>query len=315
MILVFGSLNADFILPVKNFPAPSETVLTRKAVVKAGGKGANQAAAAARAGGLVKMFGAVGRDEVSKVPLTALKAQGVDCSGVHATDLSTGMAMIMLDERGENSIVVAGGANTVANADFIGDAFLTDETLVAMQMEVPPDENFKLLRRAKAKGAKTLLNVAPAAPIPSEILPLIDYLILNEIEADAVGKHLFDAAVSDPSEKAARIARKTGGACLITLGAKGVVGAQDQKTFAVDALKLTPVDTTGAGDAFVGIFAAMIDGGLDIVEAARHAAAGAGLACLKVGAQEALPSFKEIETRVEEIAIRQFFMALREKPL
>ncbi len=311
MILVFGSLNADFILPVKNFPAPGETVLTRKAVVKAGGKGANQAAAAACAGGPVKMFGAVGADEVAKVPLTALRARGVDCAGVRTSELSTGMAMIMLDERGENSIVVAGGANAEATADSVGDAFLTDETLVVMQMEVPPAENFKLLRRAKAKGAKTVLNVAPAAPVPPEILPLIDYLILNEIEADAVGKALFDAAVSEPSDKAARIAEKTGGACLITLGAKGVVVAADKKTFAVDALKLTPVDTTGAGDAFVGIFAAMTDGGLDIVEAARRASAGAGLACLKVGAQEALPSFKEIESRAEEIETRQFFMALR----
>lgn len=315
MILVFGSLNADFILPVKNFPAPGETVLTRKAVVKAGGKGANQAAAAARAGGLVKMFGAVGADEVAKVPLTALRAQGVDCAGVRTSELSTGMAMIMLDERGENSIVVAGGANAEASADSVGDAFLTDETLVVTQMEVPPAENFKLLRRAKAKGARTVLNVAPAAPVPPEILPLIDYLILNEIEADAVGKALFDSAVSEPSDKAALIAEKTGGACLITLGAKGVVVAADKKAFAVDALKLTPVDTTGAGDAFVGIFAAMTDGGLDIVEAARRAAAGSGLACLKVGAQEALPSFKEIESRVEEIKTRQFFMALRQKPL
>ena len=303
MILVFGSLNADFFLSVRTFPAPGETVLTPGALVKAGGKGANQAAAAAKAGGLVKMVGAVGTDEVAKVPVTALRALGVDCSGMQVSELATGMAMIMVDEYGENSIVVASGANTAVSAQAVAQTALNEDTILVMQMEVPPAENFKLLRRAKAAGVRTVLNVAPARPIPEADLKLADYLILNEIEADAVYSSLFEKTFLGVEEKAAAIAEKTGGACLITLGADGVAGVERGKMFKVSALPVKPVDTTGAGDAFVGIFAAMLDNGLDTRQAARYAAAGAGLACLKIGAQEALPTLKEIEARVEEIKI------------
>lgn len=301
MILVFGSLNADFFLSIPAFPAAGETVLTPSAVVKAGGKGANQAAAAAKAGGVVKMIGAVGADEVAKVPVTALKALGVDCSGMQTSDKATGMAMIMVDKTGENSIVVASGANADVKADAVSPALLNEETVLVMQMETPWGENAKLLRRAKAGGAKTLLNVAPARQIPESDLRLVDYLVLNEGEADAVCAGLFGESVENAPEKAALIAGKTGGVCLITLGAKGVAVAQNGRTFAVPALPVEPVDTTGAGDAFTGIFAAMIDAGMDVGRAVRHAAAGAGLACLKMGAQDALPTLKEIEARVEEI--------------
>lgn len=303
MILVFGSLNADFFLSVRSFPLPGETVLTPAALVKAGGKGANQAAAAAKAGGLVKMVGAVGTDEVAKVPVTALKALGVDCSGVQVSGQATGMAMIMVDERGENSIVVASGANTAVSADAVARTALNEDCVLVMQMEVPAEENFKLMRRAKAAGAKTVLNVAPAFPIPESDLKLADYLILNEIEADAVYGSLFAKDAAGIEEKAAAIAGKTEGVCLITMGSDGVVCAGRGETFKVSVLPVRPVDTTGAGDAFVGIFAAMLDGGLDTRQAARYASAGAGLACLKIGAQEALPTLKEIEARVEEITV------------
>lgn len=303
MILVFGSLNADFFLSVRTFPAPGETVLTPGALIKAGGKGANQAAAAAKAGGLVKMIGAVGTDEVAKVPITALRSLGVDCSAMQVSELATGMAMIMVDGQGENSIVVASGANTAVSADAVAQTALNEDVVLVMQMEVPPAENFKLLRRAKAAGARTILNVAPACPIPEADLELADYLILNEIEADTVYASLFEKTFLSVEEKAAVIAEKTGGVCLVTMGAGGVAGAENGEIFKVSALPVQPVDTTGAGDAFVGIFAAMLDNGLDTRQAARYAAAGAGLACLKIGAQEALPSLKEIETRVEEIKI------------
>ena len=303
MILVFGSLNADFFLPVKTFPLPGETVLTPQAFIKAGGKGANQAAAAAKAGGLVKMIGAVGTDEVAKVPVTALKALGIDCSGMQVSDKATGMAMIMVDAKGENSIVVASGANTALSADAVSETLLGKDTLLVMQMEVPAAENFKLLRRAKAKGARSVLNLAPAQTVAEEDLVLADYLILNELEADAVYSNLFEKTFLGTEEKALAISDKTGGACLITLGAKGVVVAEKGKITKISSLPIKPVDTTGAGDAFVGIFSAMIDSGADTVSAAGYASAGAGLACLKMGAQEALPSLKEIEARIQEIQI------------
>lgn len=297
MIVVFGSLNADFFLKIQFFPKPGETVLTPNAVVKAGGKGANQAAAAAKAGGIVKIVGAVGADEIAKVPLTALKAVGVDCSFVQKADSATGMAMIMLDETAENSIVVASGANMNLSAAAVPDALLTPETVVVMQMEVPPAENFALLERAKAKGAKTVLNVAPAREVPQTALRNIDYLIVNEIEAQTV----LGKAGETPEKTVLALSEKTGGACLMTLGKKGVVAAKDGQVLSVVSLPITPVDTTGAGDAFVGIFAAMIDAGLSFADAVRHACCGAALACLKTGAQESLPSLREIEARLKEI--------------
>ena len=301
MIVVFGSLNADFFLPVEAFPLPGETVLTPQAFVKAGGKGANQAAAAAKAGGLVKMIGCVGTDEIAKVPVTALKALGVDCSGMQSCDRATGMAMIMVDAKGENSIVVASGANLALSADAVSETVFDEDTILVMQMEVPAEENFKLLRRAKAKGARVVLNVAPAREIPAQDLMSVDYLILNELEADTVYSALFEKTFLGTQEKALALAEKTGGACLITLGSKGAVVAENGTITQISPLAIDPVDTTGAGDAFVGIFAAMIDGGADTVEAARYAGAGAGLACLKMGAQEALPSFREIGACVKEI--------------
>lgn len=297
MIVVFGSLNADFFLKIQSFPKPGETVLTPNAVVKAGGKGANQAAAAAKAGGIVKIVGAVGADEIAKVPLTALKVVGVDCSFVQKTDSATGMAMIMLDETAENSIVVASGANMNLSAAAVPDALLTPETVVVMQMEVPPAENFRLLKRAKAKGAKTVLNVAPAREVPSDALHDVDYLIVNEIEAETVMGQEGKSA----EQTALALAEKTGGACLMTLGKKGVVAAKDGQVLSVVSLPIAPVDTTGAGDAFVGIFAAMIDAGLSFADAVRHACCGAALACLKTGAQESLPALCEIEARLKEI--------------
>lgn len=297
MIVVFGSLNADFFLKIQSFPKPGETVLTPCAAVKAGGKGANQAAAAAKAGGIVKIVGAVGADEIAKVPLTALKAVGVDCSFVQKADSATGMAMIMLDETAENSIVVASGANMNLSAAAVPDALLTPETVVVMQMEVPPAENFTLLERAKAKGAKTVLNVAPAREVPQTALRNIDYLIVNEIEAQTV----LGKAGETPEKTVLALSEKTGGACLMTLGKKGVVAAKDGQVLSVVSLPITPVDTTGAGDAFVGIFAAMIDAGLSFADAVRHACCGAALACLKTGAQESLPTLREIEARLKEI--------------
>lgn len=297
MIVVFGSLNADFFLNIKSFPKPGETVLTPNAVVKAGGKGANQAAAAAKAGGVVKMVGAIGADEIAKVPLTALKAAGVDCSFVQTAERATGMAMIMVDETAENSIVVASGANMNVKASAVPDTLLTPETVVVMQMEVSPAENFALLERAKAKGAKTVLNVAPAREVPQTALQSVDYLIVNEIEAQTV----LGKAGKTPAETVLALSEKTGGACLMTLGKKGVAAAKGGQVFSIVSLPVKPVDTTGAGDAFVGIFAAMIDAGLPFADAVRRACCGAALTCLKTGAQEAQPTLREIEARLKEI--------------
>lgn len=304
MILVFGSMNSDFFLNIKNFPMPGETVLTPGYTVKPGGKGANQAVAAAKAGAQVAFFGCAGQDEVAKIPLGAMERAGVNCSYVKRSSTPTGMAMIMVDASGENSIVVASGANEEVYADSVPDEAMQEGRLLVMQMEIPPEENFKLLRKAKDKQVKTLLNVAPAHPLPVDILSLVDFLVINEIEARMIYRELFESGVPEDIEQIVlSLSEKTGGICLVTLGAKGAAAAVNREIVRSSPLQISPIDTTGAGDAFVGIFAAMIDRGKSLADALRYASAGAGLACLKVGAQEALPTLSEIEMRISEIEI------------
>lgn len=305
MILVFGSVNADFFLNVKTFPAPGETVLTPGHVVKPGGKGANQAVAAAKAGAKTSMIACVGKDESANVPVRAFEKAGVDLSFLTYSEKPTALAMIMVDETGENSIVVSSGANADLKASAVPEDLLTPETTLVMQMEVPPEENFKLLKIAKEKGVKTILNVAPARAVPAEVLPLVDYLILNEIEAKMVYQSAFgdEKGEGTPEKTALALSEKTGGVCLITLGKQGALAAENGKIIRVSCLSIAPVDTTGAGDAFVGIFSAMTDAGYSLPEAMRRAATGAGLSCLKTGAQEALPSKQEIEQRCAEITV------------
>lgn len=298
MIVVFGSLNVDFFLKVKAFPKPGETVLTPSALVRAGGKGANQAAAAAKAGAAVKMVGAVGTDAVASTAVGALKSAGVDCSGVVSAGAPTGMAMITVDENAENSIVVASGANAALTAGAVPDAWLTPDTVLVVQLETPVAEVSRVLRRAKEKGAATVLNAAPAAVLDDETLKAADWLIVNETEAETI----LGGTVL-PFEAAAELAARTGGGCVVTAGAKGAFLSSGGKTVRAGVLPIRPLDTTGAGDCFVGVFAAMIDAKRTKEDALKAACAGAGLACLKTGAQEAQPSLPEIEKRAEEIKI------------
>ena len=303
MIVVFGSLNADFFLKVKNFPQPGETILTPGAVIKPGGKGANQAVAAARSGASVMMVGAVGNDELAKVPLNALQAAGVDCSLMQTAPYATAIAMIMVDEKGENSIVVASGANGAVTADRVPDNIFNKDTILVMQMEVPLEQNVAVMMKAKARGAKVVLNVAPAYPLDEKILPLVDYLILNQIESEMIYRHIFKKPSRDIEDLVLKLSGKTGHACLITLGKNGVIVAENREVTRATSLSITPLDTTGAGDAFVGIFSSALDQKSTLAEALRYASAGAGLACLQMGAQEALPSLAEIKQKMGAIKI------------
>lgn len=301
MIVVFGSLNNDFRLRVKHFPAAGETVLTPDCSIGAGGKGANQAVAAARFGAETVFVGAAGGDGLADVSLKALKRAGVSCDFIQHSDKTTGMAMIVVDENAENSIVVASGANADLSASRVPDEVLKSGGILIMQMETPPEENLKLMRRAKAKGMTTVLNVAPARDLPDGILGLTDVLIVNEIEAAAVYEAVFAKRPAGVKEALAALSKETGGACVATLGEKGAVAAQNGRLIATEALKITPVDTTGAGDAFVGILSAALDNGEELDAALRLACAGSGLACLSPGAQDALPDRAQTEKAAEGI--------------
>jgi ribokinase len=300
MIVVFGSVNVDLVLPVKNLPRPGETVLGRTYSVVGGGKGANQALAARRAGGDVRMIGAVGRDAFAEIGLAELAAAGVDLSGVTRRPAPTGCAFICVDRAGENHIAVASGANLKARQRQVGDDLLGSESLVIFQMEVPLAENWALMARARKRGARLLLNVAPAAALPAAALPALDWLVVNEIEVLTVAKGLGRAG-AEPRAAGAGVADAAGIAVVVTLGAEGAVAFTGSETWQIGALPIKPVDTTAAGDAFVGAFAAAIDRGAALPAALRFGSVAAGLACLTAGAQPSLPARAAIEERLRDL--------------
>jgi ribokinase len=288
MLLVFGSVNMDLIFRVVSLPAAGETVLGPSYATMPGGKGANQAAAAGRAGAEVRMVGRVGRDGFAVMALDALRAAGVETSGIIADDAPTGCASIVVDDNGENQIIVASGANAHVTAEQVDDALLTPRTILVLQMELPVSATAALIARARQRGARIVLNLAPALPLPEEALRAVDILIVNAGEAGSLAARL-GLASDDRKALAAQLMRALGVTVVLTLGKGGALAASRDGVWRVGALLVEVVDTTGAGDAFVGVFAAALDAG-DPLEAALHrASVAAGLACLELGAQSSLP--------------------------
>ena len=301
MIVVFGSLNADLIMAVKSLPRPGQTVLCPRYRVAPGGKGANQAAAAARAGAKVRMFGKIGADTFGDLVLAALGAAGVDAGGVDRAEDPTGCAVVSVDAEGENQIVVASGANRKASAAQVPDAALGPEATVVLQSEVPMEENAALIARARRAGARIMLNAAPAGAVPQAALEQLDLLVVNEIEAETLCREA-GPALSDLEGAGRHLAESFGLNAVVTLGGGGARAFGPQGAWSVDALKITPVDTTGAGDAFVGVLAAALDAGHELPDALRRASVGAGLACLAEGAQTGLPDAAAIDRRLADLA-------------
>ena len=304
MIVVFGSLNVDFVMQVERLPRPGETVLGGRYFLVQGGKGANQACAAARASASgrpgVAMVGRVGRDDWGAFALAVLEEAGVDLSRVGRGPVPTGCATICVDAAGENAIAVASGANMEARAEQVPDRWLTPETWLVLQMEVPHAENWALVARAHDRGARVILNVAPAAAVPPEALARIDVLVVNEVEARMLAR-LAGTGEADPGAVARHLSEAHGLLCVTTLGAGGALAYGAGGAWSVGTLPLTPVDTTGAGDAFVGCLAVALEAGAPVPEALRFASAGAGLACTLAGAQSSFAKRAEIEARLPEV--------------
>jgi ribokinase len=271
-LVVFGSLNVDVMLRVAHLPAPGETVLTDSYEILPGGKGSNQAAAAARAGGRVHMVGCVGGDAFGTVMRTALTEAGVAIDTVAIVNAPTAIAAIGIDARGENSIITASCANLHISATQMPDALLGPQTLMVLQMEIPLAANRAAIARAKAAGARVLLNLAPASALPADLLQQLDLLVLNEIEASQLATALALPELGVYAIAWA-LAERFALTCVVTLGAQGCFAATATGGWSVPALPITPVDTTGAGDAFVGIFAAALDAGLSLPQALRRATA------------------------------------------
>jgi ribokinase len=300
VIVVFGSINIDVVIQVDSLPRPGQTVLSDAYNLYPGGKGANTAVAAARAGASTYFFGQVGPDGFADLALTLLREAGVGLEGVATSKRPTGAATIWVDAGGENSIVVASGANLDARAAQVPDTALGPDTLVSLQMEVPVAENWAIIERAKAAGARVLLNMAPAGMVPETVLRSIDFLVANEIEAPMLASEL-GLEEDQPTRVPRLLAQRYGLSCIVTLGGAGALTFGPEGGYSIPALPIAPVDTTAAGDAFCGGLAASLDNGSGLYDALRHASAGAGLSCRIEGAQSSLPVKSAIEASLADL--------------
>jgi ribokinase len=305
MIFVFGSINIDLVQPTPHLPAPGETVLCDDYYLVAGGKGANQALAAARAGAKVAMIGNVGVDAFAELALQDMKSAGIDLTNVGQSDRPTACATVHVADDGENAIVVSSGANqtlTAKQADHL--EFSTDDTLI-LQMEIPLAENWTILRHAHGRIGRTILNAAPAAPIPETALRCVDILVVNEGEGAAIAAQ-SGITTGNPEEIPLReipalLASRYGLTCILTLGPEGAVVASKDVHFTSSAPTITPVDTTGAGDTFVGVLACALDGGMTLPDSVARASLAASLTCLTMGAQPAIPTKEMIDANLDRL--------------
>jgi len=298
MLLVFGSVNVDLVFALPHLPGAGETVLGDSYVLAAGGKGANQAVAAARDGARVAMAGKVGRDGFAEIGLAELRGARVDLALVTAGERPTGCAAVCVDAAAENLIAVAGGANREVVAAQVPDDLLRTDTTVLMQMEVPPAENAALIARAKARGGRCILNLAPAAALPEAALAALDVLVLNEGEAAWLAG---PGGATEPHTLVRALQRRWGNVVVITLGAQGAVAVGPDGGWRVPALPVRPIDTVGAGDAFVGVLAGALDRGATLERALARAATASGIACETRGAQPSLPHAAAIDARLASL--------------
>ena len=293
MIVVFGSINLDLVARVSRLPHPGETLAGESFAAHPGGKGANQALAARRAGAHVALVGAVGNDDFAPPALCGLTEAAVDLTRVRRVNAATGVGMIHVDARGENSITIVAGANEHADASAVPDSLLVPGTTVLLQLEVPLRATLALATRAHASGARVILNAAPWRPLPLAVFSSLDVLVANEIEAAAIAVALH--MPSEPHALAGALFRRFGCATVVTLGAQGALAVADGTLHRAPAPVVDVVDTTGAGDAFTGVLAAALDRGLPWGRALAAGIAAGSLACTAAGAQTALPAATAID--------------------
>jgi ribokinase len=292
-VVVVGSLNLDLVVPVPHHPTPGETVLGGDVFRNPGGKGANQAVAAARLGQPTALVGRVGQDDAGRILRSSLEDAGVDASRVLETeDAPTGVALITVDDRGENAIVVSPGANARVTPHDVEAASGTLRTAsaVLLQLEVPVEV---VIAAARTATGTVVLNPAPARPLPPALLEAVDVLVPNRSELA-----VLTGAGAEPrdEDQAARLAARLEGpsAVVVTLGAEGALVLEAGRVERVPPVPVEVVDTTAAGDAFCGALADALVRGGSLVEAAGWAARAASVACTRKGAQASLPSRDEV---------------------
>lgn len=292
-IAVVGSLNLDIVVPVPEHPAPGDTVLGGDHRRHCGGKGANQAVAAARLGRTVDMIGRVGDDEPGRTLTSALAGDGVGVGGVRVDpEAPTGLALIAVDPAGENAIVVSPGANARLSVEDVSEdaARIAGAGVVLLQLEVPIEV---VTKAADVAVGRVILNPAPALPLPRDLLAAVDVLVPNRGELAVLADGLED---EDPDALVAAARSLEGpGATVVTLGAEGSLLVTMDDALHVPAFDVEPVDTTGAGDAFCGALADALVRGEGMADAVRWATAAGACAVTTSGAQDSLPTRAEVE--------------------
>ena len=305
-ILVVGSLNADLVVRAPRFPQPGETISGSDLQIIPGGKGANQAVAAARQGTSVSMLGRVGNDSFGPELINNLKQNNVDTSHVQIdSQAATGTAIIVVDANGQNSIVLSPGGNGQVSSADVNTVSFSDYKLLLLQLEIPIGTVTSAAQRAKESGLRVLVNPAPARSLPDELISLSDFILPNETELNL----LTSQPVHDISsaEKAAKTLLERGAQnVIVTLGANGALIVSSQQVTHVNTYKVEVVDTTAAGDAFIGGFAAKLiesndlpldaqEQALALQNAVHYGCACGALATTKFGAQPSLPTRVEVE--------------------
>lgn len=294
-VLVVGSANLDFVVRASHVPAPGETVLGREFRTFPGGKGANQAVASARAGGVAtQMLLALGEDDFAKPIEASLRDAGVILHALREPGLPTGTAFICVSDDAENAITVAPGANMALRAEHL--PALDGIGWLLLQLETPLQTVIAYARAARAAGVKVALNAAPAQALPPELLALLDVLIVNEGELAVVA--------GDPPDLASGLAAIEVPCVIVTLGARGALARVDGEIVLQPAFRIEPLDTTAAGDTFCGALLAALATGASMQDALLRASAASALTCTRLGAQSSIPTAAEVAALLSDRARR-----------
>ena len=301
-IVVAGSLNADLTIYCERLPSPGETLHGSGFAVNPGGKSANQAVSAAKLGGNVTLLGAVGQDPNGDMLVASTAGAGVDVSHVRRVTEPTGVAVIAVENSGENSIIINAGANATLTPEDMVQSVFAGAGVVCLCLEVAMDTVQAAAQAGHDAGATVLLNLSPFAPVPDELARLTDVLLVNAHEAsqflDGFPMPAHDAPIAEWAGAVEKFAARGLHKVLVTLGSAGSV-VLDSNNAARPAVRIAPtvvdaVDTTGAGDAFTGGVAARLAAGDTLVEAAHYASVAAALAATKKGTQTAYPTVAEV---------------------
>jgi ribokinase len=298
-ILVFGSLNMDLVVQTPQLPSPGETCIGRNFLTTPGGKGANQAVAAARLGAETDMVGRVGSDRFGEELLASLRSSGVRTEGVLVdAEVGSGVALIGVSDRGENQIIVVPGANDRVGITDVerAIALLPQTTLLLLQLEVPLPAIVAIATAAKPAGVQVMLDPAPVRHrLPAQLYPLVDFLVPNEIEASQLAG--FAVQDRETATRAALEFRDRGvRTAIVKLGDRGLVWATAAATGFIPPFPVNAIDTVAAGDAFAGAFAVALARGIPLEKALYWGAAAGALSTTRSGAQTSLPDLNALET-------------------